>query len=273
MPAPANTYFNGQGQAITDFSPLLSTQNLELHVSIMNDFYGKYGWEFSLAGVQEVSNDDLYYNFSMENMDQLFNGQNPCSGGSLMPNSCLLKTTTHAGGPETLNVWITNMASSNGLLGYATFPFLGAGLLDGVVMDVSTLPNGAIPYHQGKTLVHEGGHWLGLFHTFQGGCSKASPTMNKAVKHGWLLSSNTKGGDYIDDTPSEKQPFVSSCANLGPDDVPDSCPGRIRGFEGKDPIHNIMDYGWDECITEVTDGQFTQAHVMWRAFREPVKPF
>ena len=93
---------------------------------------------------------------------------------------------------------------------------------DGCNILLASLPGGPLQkYNQGKTAVHEVGHWFGLMHTFQGGsCDKSDR------------------GDFIDDTPQEMTET---------DDCPvgkDSCPGS----EGLDPINNYMDYSSDAWL-------------------------
>lgn len=104
------------------------------------------------------------------------------------------------------------------------------GVLDSVVLHYDTLPGGQNDnYSQGRTLVHEVGHWLGLFHTFEGGCD------------GDALDD----GDGVQDTPKEAEPAFGCEAGRN------SCPDD----QGDDPVHNFMDYSTDCCLYQFTKGQ------------------
>lgn len=86
-----------------------------------------------------------------------------------------------------LNVYTVGFTTVN-LNGYATYPvsYLTRPREDGAVIKFDTVPGGSSRERQGSTLVHEAGHWLGLRHTFEGGC------------FGF--------GDGVDDTPPEASP-------------------------------------------------------------------
>lgn len=253
-----------------DYESLVTLANLESQISILNAAYGKYNWNFVMSdqGITTVNEDNIYDTLSMEEQGDSckVTPSNP-----VLSAACELKTTTHKGDASHLNLWISPI--SGGILGYATFPYYNIvdgfnPKIDGVVLHPMSLPNGVFPYDEGKTAVHEVGHWLGLFHTFQGGCGKASGGFKDfvATKAGTKPNSKTSRGDFIEDTPAEAGPYFGNCAKGT--EHPDTCPGRIRGLGGSDPIHNYMDYSEDSCLDEFTDDQFTMMHLQWQAFRE-----
>lgn len=128
-----------------------------------------------------------------------------------------MKKKLRRGGPETLNLYTVSFNNTD-TLGYSTFPgvYQSAPMDDGVVILYSTLPGSTyVPYNLGRTTTHEVGHWVGLYHTFQGGCDGQ--------------------GDFVSDTAPEESPA------LGCPSKRDTCiskSGLDRKFYSTEVIHN-----------------------------------
>lgn len=156
-------------------------------------------------------------------------------------NENTMKKTLRQGGSNALNLYST---TAGGYLGWAYLPDIvnksGQAHLDGVVIDWESIPRTsdayAGQYDQGETATHEVGHWLNLEHTFYGGCSAK--------------------GDFVDDTPAQKVP------THGCPEGKDTCKAP-----GLDPIHNYMDYSFDRCYNQFTEGQTQRMRDAWLLHR------
>jgi len=180
------------------------------------------GFAFDLAGVTRTVNAAWYAAFGVD-----FNVELEA------------KTALRRGGPGTLNLYVTNASP---WLGWAYFPDIVNSEfvdLDGVVVDWRSLPGGPFAiYSEGDTAPHEVGHWLALYHTFDGKCGRY--------------------GDYVADTAAEMSPAFNCPVGR------DTCPGSA----GADPITNFMDYTQDSCMYEFTAGQTERMQSAWAAFRD-----
>jgi hypothetical protein len=125
-----------------------------------------------------------------------------------------------------LNVWVCAIGSN--ILGYAQFPG-GPSSSDGIVLDYQCVGvNGSAraPFNLGRTLTHEVGHWLNLYHVWGNGSC---------------------GDDLVSDTPKHSDP------NYGCPTFPqiNSC-GTSSNAK---MTMNFMDYTNDQCMFMFTSGQ------------------
>ena len=182
------------------------------------------GFDFELAGITRTTNQNWFENMALDFEVEL-----------------AAKTALRRGEADTLNLYTVD---GGPYLGFAYYPDVllseKYAVLDGVVLDWRSLPGGTFEiYSEGDTAPHEVGHWLALFHTFDGKCGSK--------------------GDFVADTPAEFAPAFNCPVGR------DTCTSPSK--PGLDPIFNFMDYTQDSCMFMFTPGQVARMQATWAAFR------
>ncbi|HZV69095.1 MAG TPA: M43 family zinc metalloprotease [Saprospiraceae bacterium] len=151
---------------------------------------------------------------------------------------------------EYINVWVVNEICVNGdcqVAGYSTFPPSHGGPVDGIVIEASYF--GTIPSNT-TSFIHEMGHYLGLGHTFLGGCKNDNCLTD---------------GDKVCDTPPDKIVGYLPCSleynscTTDENDYSIQNPFRPISLGGigdqPDMFQNFMDYSAGECQNRFSPGQ------------------
>ncbi len=191
---------------------------IDSQMNVLNNAFAGTGFQFTLASVDYTTNTSWY------------NAGPGSTAESSMKSALAISPAT------TLNFYTS---SGGGYLGwsYLPFSFPETSTLHGIVVDYRSLPGGsAFPYNAGDTATHEIGHYLGLYHTFQGGCPAP--------------------GDYVSDTAPEASPAFGCPIGR------DTCSGG-----GPDPIRNFMDYVDDACMFEFTAEQASRMNSLTATYK------
>ena len=196
-------------------------------IKVLNEAYGRHNINFTWdkTMVTEDKNDSW---FSMEQNSEIERQAKEKLWWN--PEKCL-------------NLYTCQPTDENKeILGWATFPWelKDDPKKDGVVILHSTFPGGTHPYNLGKTTIHESGHWLGLFHTFENGCKD--------------------NGDEVDDTPP----------HAGPNYSPEGKKWKNNACKKGEtaPYYNYMNYAEDAYMTQFTEGQIVRIFQQTNLYRK-----
>ncbi|PHH77564.1 hypothetical protein CDD82_3460 [Ophiocordyceps australis] len=198
---------------------------LHNQMRILNEQYAPAGISFTLRDIDWTYNPDW----------------------ATMRDEMGMKSALRRGNYEALNIYYVTHLERPGLSGFCYYPDSNSPPNSpGFIRDGCTVVGGSVPgapqiFNGNNAMVttHEVGHWMGLFHTFEG-------------------ESCWGPGDYVDDTPQQSSP-TRGCPTERK-----SCPGA----PGMDPIHNYMDYASPPCATEFTMGQINRMKGMWETYRQ-----
>jgi len=149
-----------------------------------------------------------------------------------------------------LNVWVANFnGSSNSILGISQMPG-GVAATDGCSVRYEcvggpTFPGTMTGFNYGRTLTHEVGHWLALYHTWGddgGACT---------------------GSDHVGDTPNQ----TSENYNCPTFPLLDNCTPASPGVM----FMSYMDYVDDNCMNMFSTGQTSRMHQALSILRSTIQ--
>lgn len=152
-----------------------------------------------------------------------------------------------------INIWvvasITSASAGAGVAGYAYLASSHGEPNDGVVCEAGTF---GVDAAQEGVLIHEMGHYLNLYHTFEGGCG-----------NGDCLSD----GDQVCDTPPDQSIHTACPYNSCNTDTDDASTNNPFNSDVDDPTENFMDYSPFGCYRNFTVGQSERMQYAIEFFR------
>lgn len=254
IPVVVHVIHNGDAYGVDEN---ITDEQIQSQITVMTQDYRKMlgtpGYNTNPIGA------DIQIEFVLAKSDPNGNPTNGINRINMCQDSWDMASINQTVKPSTIwdptqymNMWSVRFGGGDAdTLGYAQFPSnntdAATANTDGVVAGFSYFGSSALypagnftaPYDRGRTMTHEVGHFLGLYHTFQGACA----------------GNNGTSGDFCADTPAVAQPNFGCTAGT------DSCPGG-----GLDMIQNYMDYTDDTCMNIFTNDQKSRIVAVMNSF-------
>ena len=133
-----------------------------------------------------------------------------------------------------INIWVVK-SIPGAVAGFAYLPFAHGTIEDGIVVEAdffgTSYANDVVP-------IHEMGHYLGLYHTFENGCTNNDCSLD---------------GDRVCDTPPTQSTAYIACGQT----INSCSTDALSGFstDQNDPTKDYMGYGNLGCMKIFTQGQ------------------
>ncbi len=140
-----------------------------------------------------------------------------------------------------INIWVVQSVSSDAqgpnVAGYAYLAAMHGTPRDGIVCEAAYF--GVSPVLE-AVLIHEMGHYLNLYHTFERGCKNDNCLLD---------------GDRVCDTPPDQAKGTVCAINTCQTDADDTGPNNPFNTDQPDATDNFMDYSPFSCYRAFTEGQ------------------
>ncbi|KAA3619472.1 MAG: zinc metalloprotease [Calditrichaeota bacterium] len=213
----------------------ISNSTIEAQFNVLQNKFSGLGFSYFLAGISRTQNNNWFeITATGDDVDSM-------------------RENLHIDTRRVLNIYITKLSGDT--QGVAKYPWFNDWKQHGVVIDYRTLPGGSHPTkNQGKTLVHEVGHFWGLIHPWENEEFKCNEIYVQMGVDEFVW------GDGVSDTPIQKSPTYG-CPSFH-----DSC----QSEPGNDSVHNYMDYADDPCMYEFTDGQIDRMNLKRSEYRPSI---